>query len=375
MTDDTLPDPDRIEGAPHPRDTPQVFGQRAAEAGFLAAFAADRLHSGWLLSGPRGIGKATLAYRIAAFLLAQPATSDAGLLGAPPPPATLDIAPDAPDLRLIRAGAHPRLFVLRRGPNDTGTRLSATISVERVRELKGFFQMSAADGGRRVVIVDSADEMNTSAANALLKSLEEPPARVTQLLIAHQPARLLPTIRSRCRELRLAPLGAADLAQALAAQGRAPDAAEALAVLAGGSVGDAIRLAQHDGLALYAGLVALLADLPRFDRPAALRLAESCAGKGAEVRFPLVLDLIDLLLARLARAGLQGPPDVQAAPREARLLARLAPDDRAARHWASLQQDLGQRARAGRAVNLDPAVLILDMLWRIEEAARSVAAA
>lgn len=374
MTDDSLPDPDRIEGAAHPRDSAQVFGQDAAEAAFLAAFVAGRLHSGWLLSGPRGIGKATLAYRIAAFLLAQ-RPDEAGLFGAPPPPQSLDVAPDDPDQRLIRSGAHPRLFVLRRGPNDTGNRLSATISVDRVRALKGFFQMSAVDGGHRVVIVDCADEMNPSAANALLKSLEEPPERVTQLLIAHQPARLLPTIRSRCRELRLAPLAPADLGRALAAQGTTADAMDALAVLAGGSVGDAIRLTRHDGLAIYAALVKLLDGLPRFDRPAALDLAESCTGKGAEARFPLVLDLLDLLLARLARAGLQGPPATQGAPGEARLLARLSPDDRTARRWAGLQQDLGQRARAGRAVNLDPAALILDMLWRIEEAAQAVAPA
>ena len=369
-----LPEPDRISGAPHPRDTPALIGQGHAETTFLAAYTADRLHSGWLITGPQGVGKATLAYRIAAFLLAaKPA--DSGLFGAPPPPPTLDTPTDDPDLRLIRAGAHPRLFILRRGPNEKGDRLSAEIRADQVRALKSFVHLSATDGGHRVVIIDSADDLNRSAANALLKELEEPPARTTLLLIAHQPSRLLPTIRSRCRELRLTTLTPEDLGSALAATGTAPVAPDALAVLAGGSVGDAIRLTHQDGLAAYATLVDLLSGLPRIDRPALIKLGESCAGKGAETRFPLILDLIDLFLARAARAGLLGEPATQGAPGEARLLARIAPDDRAARRWAALQQDIGARARQGRALNLDPAALILDMVCKIEETAHSLATA
>lgn len=372
MTD--LPEPDRIAGAPHPRETPRLFGQAAAEADFLAACRSGRLHSGWLLTGPEGIGKATLAYRIATFLLAE-APQDAGLFGTPALPETLDIDPDHPDARLVRAGSHPRLFVLRRGLTDKGDALKSQITVDEARRLKGFFQLSAADGGRRVVIVDAADQLNPNAANAILKVLEEPPERSTLLLIAHQPARLLPTIRSRCRVLRLQPLGGDDLAAALAPMEAAPAAAESLAVLAAGSVGAALRLTLADGQALYAELVHLLAGLPRLDRVAATRLADSCAGKAADVRFGQTLDLIDLFLSRAARAGLMGQPGTQAAPGEARLLARLAPDDAAARVWAGLQQTLSQRARHGRAVNLDPAALILDMLIRIEETARTVAAA
>lgn len=187
MTD--LPDPDRIAGAPHPRDATRLLGHAGAEAEFLAAHASGRLHSGWLLTGPAGIGKATLAYRMAAFLLAG---HDQGMFGAP---TSLDLPDNDPDLRLIRAGSHPRLFVLRRGLNDKGDGWRSQITVDEARRLKGFFQMSAADGGRRVVIIDAADEMNVSAANAILKGLEEPPARTTLLLVAHQPARLLPTIR------------------------------------------------------------------------------------------------------------------------------------------------------------------------------------
>lgn len=371
MSDDTIPEPDRIDGAPHPRETPQLFGQDHAVQDFLAAYNSGRLHSGWLVTGPRGVGKATLAWKIATFLLAEPA--DDGMFGAPPPPTSLDVSPDHPDARLIQSGAHPRLYVVRRPYDEKTAKLKSDITVDAVRGLKGFFQMSAADGGRRVVIVDSADELNRNAANAILKELEEPPARTTILLIAHQPSRLLPTIRSRCRELRCAPLAPNALQSVLTQAGQHTEATEALTSLCGGSAGDAIRLMNHDGLTLYAALVHMFDGLPHFNRPDALKLADSCTGKGADVRFGLTLDLIDHFIARLARAGLMGEPDTQGAMGEARLLSRLSPDDHAARKWADLQQKISRRARHGKAVNLDPAALILDMVFQIEQTAQKTA--
>lgn len=239
--------------------------------------------------------------------------------------------------------------------------------------MKGFFNLSAADGGRRVVIVDSADDLNTQSANAMLKILEEPPPRVTILLVSHQPSRLLPTIRSRCRVLRLSPLGSADLAAALAAVGPAPEDPQAIAELSGGSAGEAIRLGRLDGLALYAQLVTLMAGLPRLDRPRALAFSERGAGRGADATFDLILGLLDLFLARLARSGATGIQPPEAAPGEAGVLARLSPDRQAAQAWAELAQTLSLRARRGRAVNLDPAALLLDMLLRIDETAGSIA--
>lgn len=360
-------EPDRVEGAPHPRETTRLLGHEAAEAAFLDAYTSGRLHHGWLLTGPRGVGKATLAWRIARFLLAeQPA--EAGLFGAPPPPETLEIAPDHPVARRIAALSEGRLKLIRRTSGDTG-RLRTVISVEDVRDLKGFFHLSAADGGGRVVIVDAADEMNPAAANALLKELEEPPKGATILLVAHQPWRLLPTIRSRCRELRLAPLAPADMAAALAAAGTEGAEAAALAELAGGSVGEAIRIANLDGVATYAALVALVSGVPRIDRMKAIALAEAAAARGAEARFDLMLTLTDTLLSRLARAGATGATPPEAVPGETALIARLAPSPAAGRVWADLTQSLGARARQGRAVNLDPAALLMDMVLRIDETA------
>ncbi len=367
-----FPEPDRIEGAPHPRETATLIGHRAAQDEFLATFNAGRLHHGWLITGPRGLGKATLAWRLARFLLATP--EDDGGMFAPPPPVTLDIPADNPVARRVAALSEPRLYLLRRGLNDTEKAVTQDILVKEVRKLKDYFALSAADGGRRVAIVDSADEMNTAAANALLKLLEEPPAGVTFFLISHQPSALLPTIRSRCRELRLSPLAPDEMATALTNAGTEVEDPQAMAELAGGSVGEAMRIANLDGLALYEILTALFAGLPHMDRGKLLALAETGAGKGNEAQFDLTVTLLDLLLARLARAGTLGQTPPEAARGEAALLTRLSPDPWAARAWADLAQSLSARARRGKAVNLDPAALLMDMFLQIEQTAATLAA-
>ncbi|MHA6346719.1 DNA polymerase III subunit delta' [Roseivivax sp. CAU 1761] len=374
-----LPEPDRLEGAPHPRDTAALLGQEAAERAFLDAFAAGRLHHGWLITGPRGVGKATLAWRIARFLLAHPDPEAAdGLFGAPPVPDRLEIAPDHPVARRVAALSEPGLTLLRRGPTEKGDRLATEILVREVRNLKRRLALSAADGGRRVVIVDAADEMNVQAANALLKLLEEPPARCVLLLVCHQPARLLPTIRSRCRELRLRPLAASDMAAALAQAGaEIPEAeAAALAELSAGSVGAAWRLLALDGLALYDEILEFFAALPDLDRTRALALADRVALRGREAERDLLVELVDLALTRLARTGALGqPPERPARPGEPAILARLAPGPAAGRAWAETAQAAGEKVRRGLAVNVDAAALLFDMLQTLRDTAARVRAA
>ena len=370
MSDIVLPEPDRIEDAPHPRDTVQLFGHASAETAFLEAFQTGRLHHAWLISGPRGVGKATLAWRIATFLLATPDIDDDDMFGAPPPPETLAVASDHPVARLVRSGGHPGLKRVTRSANEKGDRLRDKIVVEDIRKLSGFFQLSATDGGRRVVIIDTADALNINAANALLKMLEEPPERATLLLLAHQPSRLLPTIRSRCRTLRLGTLPPDEMAQALAQAGLPAEAnTPALAELAAGSVGDAIRLVRLDGLKIYADLVALLGTLPRLDRPRALALAEAAAQRGADEKRDLLFFLLDVALARIARVGALGAALPEAAPGEAEIFARLAPHPGSARAWADVAQRTSARAQHGRAVNLDPAALVLDTLFKLQDTA------
>ncbi|MDA7428847.1 DNA polymerase III subunit delta' [Primorskyibacter aestuariivivens] len=371
------PQPDQIDGAPHPRDTARLIGQDAAERAFLGAVGSGRLHHGWMIAGPRGVGKATLAWRIARHLIANPPEADGGLFGAPPPPTSLDLDPEHPVARRIHAGSEPGLFRLIRPWDDKLKRLKSEITVDEVRKLKSRFALSAADGGWRVVIVDAMDEMNTAAANALLKLLEDPPARSTLLLVTHQPSSLLPTIRSRCRMLRLSPLTTPDMAEALTQAGieTAPEEADALAALSSGSVGDAIRLSLNDGPKLYAAILSLLGTLPRLDRARALALAEAATTRGDEDKVNTIFSLLDLALIRLARAGATGqPPLPAAAPHEAEIFARLAPTPQSARRWAEIGQEISARSRHGRAVNLDPAALILDTMIKLQKTAADMAA-
>lgn len=368
---DAATEADCAYGAPHPRFSPGLIGQRAAEDSFLDAFNAGRLHHAWLITGQLGVGKSTLAWRIAKFLLTRP-RDDAGLFGAPEPPTTLDADPHHPVLPRIAALSEPRLFLLRRPWDPKSDRLRTEITVDEVRRLKNYLSLSAADGGRRVVVVDSADEMNVSAANALLKLLEEPPEDTVLLLVSHQPARLLPTILSRCRHLRCRTLSGDEIGKILSQVGVAGDGGgDALAELSAGSAGTALRLFTQDGQSLYAAILSLFAN--GFDRRGALKLAESSAGRGNAARFDLTLSLFDVMLSRLARSALTGPL-TEAVPGEADLFQRLSSTASHAMRWATLQQDLSERARHGQAVNLDPAALILDITFKIHETAAASAA-
>ncbi|QUJ77316.1 DNA polymerase III subunit delta' [Sulfitobacter albidus] len=370
MSDDTPPQPERLTGAPHPRDTPRLIGQDAAEAAFVEAFNTGRLHHAWLLAGPRGVGKATLAWRIARFLLATPLPQDAGMF-APDPAQSLDISPDHPVAQRIASGGEGGVRNVTRTPHPQTKKMRQEITADDIRALNGFFQMSAPDGGTRVVIIDDADQMNATAANALLKMLEEPPARTVLLLISHQPSGLLPTIRSRCRTLPLRSLDAGEVAQAMAQAEVPAGDPDALTALSGGSVGGAMRLSLLDGETLYADLLALIDTLPQMDRGRALKLAEAAGARGAEDRRDLTFVLIELLLSRLARTGATGAaPEPQAHRSEAAILQRLSHDAHRARVWADLAATTRARARHGIAVNLDPAALVLDTFLKISQAAR-----
>jgi DNA polymerase III subunit delta' len=360
MNDDTTPPPeaDRHPRAPHPRETAVLFGQETAEADFLAAAGSGRLHHAWLITGPRGVGKATLAWRIARWLVAG---------GADP---TLDIDPGHGVFRQVRSLAAPGLALCRRPWDAKANRHRKEITVEEARAIKATLQLSAPDGAWRVAIIDAVDEMNTAAANALLKILEEPPTRTVLLLVSHRPSRLLPTIRSRCRALRCKPLLPEDLALALDAAGHPQAAGDArtLAALAGGSVGEALDLAAGDGIAIYGEIIHLLSRGAPLDRRGAVALAETCAGADRAERFRLVLRLLDRALARLALAGV-GQPVAPLSETETALLARLAAGPAQGRLWAEQTEIIRSRAEAAYAVNLDPAQVILDTLLRIDAAA------
>jgi DNA polymerase-3 subunit delta' len=229
---------------PEPRANPQFRGHEAAVAALYHAAMSGRLHHGWLISGQPGIGKATLAFRFARWLLAGATTAD------------LSLAETAPVFRRVAAATHPDLFTVEKRVNAKTERLQSEIVIATVQEASAFMRLTPAEGGWRVVVIDGAEDMNPNAANALLKVLEEPPARAILLLISAAPGRLLPTIRSRCRALPLAHLPVTEVEALLADY--APDLGEPerarLAGLAEGSIGTALQLAAENGIAI-AGLV------------------------------------------------------------------------------------------------------------------------
>jgi len=291
------------ETAVSPLTNLRLFGHGAAERSFLDAWNSGRLHHAWLLTGPRGVGKATLAYRIARFVLAGGGAEQGGGLFGESVPGSLDVDAENHAARLMLAGSHPSLKVLERQENDKG-KLAKEITVDQVRALIPFLGTTPADGGWRVVIVDAADDMNRQAANALLKMLEEPPAKTLFLLSSHAPGRLLPTIRSRCRRLVLAPLEPAGVHAAL--QNAMPELSSAeierLVPLAGGCPGRALRFAGLD----IQGLEAALDALVRTGDPSgaiALELAAVLSAAAAQPRYEAFLELVPERLATMAEDG------------------------------------------------------------------------
>ncbi|MDE2912468.1 MAG: DNA polymerase III subunit delta' [Paracoccaceae bacterium] len=382
MNDVERPEPDCITVNLHPRHTRRLFGHEQAQSEFMDAWRSGRLHHAWLISGPRGIGKATMAWRIARFLLTRPQVSAAQesffQAGSPSRPASPDRIPDPdpshPADRRMTALSEPDLKLCRRPWDEKIKKFKRFITVDEVRRLQSEFATRSVTGAWRVAIVDAADDMNEASANAFLKLLEEPPDHVLFLLVCHQPSRLLPTVRSRCRTLTCRHLDPDSFAHVMTASGRGENigARRELAVLSAGSPGDAIRLADGNGISAYADLVRLFSAAPTLDRRFALTIAEDF-GSGDGSRFDLGLRLVALLMMRLARFGACRSDDiVEAAEGEAAMIRKLAPEPEAARMWAGLAQDLPPRAEESRRTNLDPTGAILDILFRMNAVARRV---
>lgn len=343
-TDEPKPEADRIEGQPHPRETFHLSGQDTALARASLAVRRGRVPSAWLVAGPPGVGKATLAYRIARYLLRYGATAQG--------PDDLDVPPGDPVSKLIAARAHPGLLVLARRVDEKG-KLPAVLKVGEVRRLTGFFGLTAAHEGWRIAILDTADDMNEEAANALLKNLEEPPPKGLVLVLAHAPGRVLATIRSRCQRLDLRPLGEdvlrAEFSRRLPEMGEKDRAV--LAHLAEGSLGLALRLASEEGLKLARDAERQLGRRGPPDVAAILSLAERVArsSDGALEEFGLFLGrgLADRVRRRAQASGAAGL-------------------DR----WVELWERLNFMFASADALHLDPRQTVLSAALALEAAKR-----
>jgi DNA polymerase-3 subunit delta' len=326
----------------HPRTVFALEGVERAETEFLAALQSGRLHHAWMLVGPQGAGKATFAYRAARRLL-----------GARPDPAygPLGSSPDDPVSRQVSARSHPDLMVLEREVDEGKPRRN--IPVDEARRLPEFFSKSPAASPWRVAIVDAADDLNVNAANAVLKTLEEPPARGVLLLVCHAPGRLLPTIRSRCRRLQFPPWEEGPLAAFLEARGVSAHDAEHLAPMAGGAPGRALVLAKAGALELDRAALELLRRLPDADEPVLLALAGELRGvEGAarlELLFERLADHVGRMVEETAGSGVSG---------------RLEP-------WMDAWDSLTSLPGEAEALNLDRQ----DVFWTAVAALRQAAKA
>jgi DNA polymerase III subunit delta' len=333
--------PDQEPGSPHPREVFDLIGHERAEQALADSLSGGRGHHAWLLTGPKGVGKATLAYRFARAILGAKRTGDR--------PLACD--PDDPICRKIAQGAHPDLRTATRLDLDK-FEVKRDVSIHNIRELSHFFSMKA-DGasGARVAIVDCAEEMSVGASNALLKTLEEPPPGGTLILISHAPGRLLPTIRSRCRKVILSPLDDDQMRNAV------PHADGVVRALALGAPGRAQTLAALGAEKMYKALSRHLSGLPRAPLDEALALSELAGGAD---KFVVLFDMLEDWLARAARAGL-GLPIAEIEPGESAILARLATNaglDAPARAWEKLRET----RHSVDSLNLDRGFATLDAL-------------
>ena len=350
---------DVVENWPAPEERAEWFGDPLSERTLLDAYRSGRMHHAWLIGGPKGIGKATLAYRFARFVLAHPDPATPEVEAA----ADLSVAIDHPAFRKVMARAHPNLLVLERPIDERTHRRKSELTVDEIRRTVGFYGNTGGEAGWRIAIVDPADDMNASAANALLKVLEEPPGRSLFLVVSHAPGRALPTIRSRCRRLDVAALPPETIVSALAAGGNAAEPADlALAArLADGSLRRAILLAEHGGIASYRELATLLSRLPEIDIAAMHAYADAISGRGNDDGWDGFRDLLAAWLNRRVRREGEPETGIPLSP-----AAASAPLER----WAEVWENLRTSTALTDEYNLDRKRNVLTILMSLARATR-----
>ena len=359
-----------------PRANPDLVGHAGAEQALLTAARSGRLPHAWLIGGPAGIGKATLAFRFARFLLSGGTESGAGGLFGDDVQDSLHLDPEVPVFRRVSASGHADLLTVERPPPDDKGKRPGDIPVAEIRKIAPFLRLTPAEGGWRVVIVDEAERMNRNSANALLKVLEEPPDRAVLLLVCNRPGALLPTIRSRCRSLTLLPLPEAEMMALLARQ--APDLpdedARAAARLSRGCPGRALELVEEGGLVLYRGLIDLLETLPNLDMVAAHRMADKLAAPAAERSYRTVAGLLETWLEGLIGALARGsaPPEIVAG--DGALGRRLTAGRTGAaglEPWLEVWEKTHRLFARADSANLDRKQVVLQAFMALEDAARA----
>lgn len=359
----------------HPALNDSLLGHERAEREFLDAYSAGRMHHAWLITGPKGVGKASLAYKIAKFLLSQ-TLEDAGpsLFGdalETPTPDSLNCDPTSDTIQRIKSMAHGGLLTVTRTEDPKKKTLRKSIVIDDVRKAHNFFNRTSAEGGWRVVIVDAADEMNRNSANALLKILEEPPKNSILLLVAHTPGKLLPTIRSRCRQLKLMPMQRDSVRAVLATKYPEMDVAllDKLSILAEGSPGKAIRLAENGGLPLYDKMIDILRSVPKINTPGVHKLAAELGTVKADASYRLFLEFLSGWLERLIRFSASGDTPYVVHAEEEALFQRLA-NTCGVDRWIEVWEKMHSLEIRAEGLNMDRKQLIVSLLFSISKTAQ-----
>lgn len=344
--EEASPESDTLSGAPHPRFNIDLFGHQHAEAELLEAFQSGKLPHAWIIGGEKGIGKASLAWRFAKFLLANPRFDAPAVVAA----TSLAVPEENAVVHRVHSLGHGDVQVLRREWNEKTKKPFSDIRAEDVRKAVHMFQFAASEGGYRIVILDCAEDLNATSANALLKMIEEPPERSLFLIVSHQPNRILPTIRSRCRMLLLQPLSPENCVKAVShfATHAAPQDIERACALAGGSVSRAMKLISGKSLDVNIRLGALLNRLPRVDWREVHAIADAVSQRANEEEFETLVDcVLDWLHVQIHK--------------EAPAAARAA--------FAEAWDKFSQLVRQNEAYNLDRRALVLASISELAQAA------
>ncbi len=346
-----------IEGLLPPRQMSECLSHEDVETALLELIDSSRMPHALIFAGPQGIGKATLSFRLARYLLKNGSqdSADGGLFGDTLPQEkaeNLFVAPDDPVFRRVASGGHPDLFTAERPFDDAKGRAKGSVDVDTVRKINPFMRMTASQGGWRIVIVDDADTMNRNAQNAILKMLEEPPARTLLILVAHRPGALIPTIRSRCRVISFQPLSH-DVFHTLIRRnhgGLPQDDLDVLYNIARGSVGRGLQIAEEGGLEIVGKLVHLLYGWPDWPWSQIHMLADTMGRPGQEDSLRAFQDVLLWIVETLLRAKARGeaPPAPLNNEATEKLLAHYSLED-----WIAIAANLRSHFDTVAHANLD----------------------
>ena len=367
---------DKIAGAPHPMLANEIIGHSSQKLSFLSSFASNRLPQCWLLAGDMGIGKASFAWLIAKFLLTtkyQPADlkidlneSNINSILEPQSGSTLN--------RII-SGSEQRVYIVRRGYNEKRKAFFKNISIEDIRKLQSYCSLSIADGGKRIIIIDTADDLNKSSSNALLKLIEEPPKNTVFLLISHQPNLLLPTIKSRCQKLSFSNLDQTDLGAVLTAIGCKiePSDEVSLSILSKGSAGAACRLINSNCINLYSDILNISSSLPNLNTNKILQLSQNYFAKAKPGEFEIFLEMMQHFFSRLCKTGaMQKPLLPSLTENEAKIMKNLCPNLKSAHLWSEAANITLTKLNKGYLLNIDIESLILDAFIYLEKSYQTI---